>query len=118
MTIQGKIHEIYPSKQIKDNFKKRDFVVEYSENTQYPQHLKFELIHDNCDLLDSFKVGDEVEINFNLRGRAWTNKQGETTYFNSLVAWKIEPSSGAGQSQSSKSDNSNNQEFSPDDLPF
>lgn len=117
MNIQGKIHEIYPTKQIKDNFQKRDFVVEYSENSQYPQHLKFELMQDNCGILDGFKKGDDVDVSFNLRGRAWTNKQGETTYFNSLVAWKLDPISGSMPPQSGKSENSN-QEFSPDDLPF
>ncbi|MNK91916.1 hypothetical protein D3C87_1120330 [compost metagenome] len=34
-------------------------------------------------------VGEEIEVSFNLRGRPWTNKEGVTTYFNSLVAWRV-----------------------------
>ena len=34
-------------------------------------------------------MGDEVEVAFNLRGRPWTNKDGVTSYFNSLVAWRV-----------------------------
>ena len=31
----------------------------------------------------------EVEVSFNLRGRKWTNPEGETKYFTSLQAWRI-----------------------------
>lgn len=30
-----------------------------------------------------------MDVAFNLRGRPWTNKEGVTTYFNSLVAWRV-----------------------------
>lgn len=89
MNITGKLIEIFETKQISDKFKKREFVVEYSENEQYPQFIKFELTQNNCDLIDSFSKGDFVEVHFDLRGKPWTNKNGETTYFTSLTAWKI-----------------------------
>mgnify|MGYP001553711973 CR=1 FL=1 len=40
---------------------------------------------------DDMKVGDQVRIEFSLRGREWRNPQGAVTYFNSLDVWKIEP---------------------------
>ena len=40
-------------------------------------------------MFDVLKPGDEVEVSFNLRGRPWTNKEGVTTYFNSLVVWRL-----------------------------
>jgi hypothetical protein len=40
--------------------------------------------------LDSLQVGQEVDVHLNIRGRSWTNPQGETKYFNTLEAWKIE----------------------------
>jgi hypothetical protein len=58
----------------------------------------FQLTGDRCDNLDRFQVGDEVRVEFNLRGREWTSPKGEVKYFNSLDVWKIEgKSAGAGQ---------------------
>ena len=95
MNIRGRIHEIFDTVNVSESFKKREFVIEYKENPQYPEYLKFELIQDRCDMMDQYKIGTEVEVYFNLKGREWTNKQGEKVYFNSLQAWKIEQADGA-----------------------
>ena len=89
MKINAKIHEIYPTKMIKDSFRKREFIAVYADKPEFPQYIKFELIQDNCDYLDEFKQSEEVEINFDLRGREWINPKGEKVYFNSLIVWKI-----------------------------
>jgi hypothetical protein len=47
------------------------------------------MVQDRCELLDPFEVGQDVEVFFDLRGREWTNPQGEVKYFNSLQAWKL-----------------------------
>ena len=96
MKITGKILEIKPTQQISDSFKKRSFVVEYIENPQYPEFVSFECVQDRCSLLDGFQPDQEVEVSFNLKGRKWINPEGETKYFNSLQAWRIEA---AGSSQ-------------------
>ena len=75
--------------QISEKFKKREFVVS-DNSSQYPQHISFQLTQDKCSLLDAYQVGDEIKVHFNLRGREWTNPQGEVKFFNSLEAWKIE----------------------------
>lgn len=93
MEITAKIVEIFTEAQISSSFKKREFVVEYAENPQYPEYIKFEVIQDKCQLLDSYQVGQEVEINFNLKGRKWTDPKGEVKYFNTLQAWKLNPKS-------------------------
>ena len=85
----------WKSQQISQTFRKREFVVEYSENPQYPEFVKFELIQDKCDLLDSMKAGDMVNVSFNLKGRKWTDPQGQVKYFNSLQAWRITPEQAA-----------------------
>lgn len=90
MKITGKILEIKDTQQVSDSFKKRSFVAEYAENPQYPEYISFELVQDRCNLIDGFKEGQEVEISFNLRGRKWINPEGETRYFNSLQAWRVE----------------------------
>jgi translation initiation factor IF-3 len=57
---------------------------------QYPQHILVEFIQDKCDLLNNYSVGQPVKVSINLRGREWTNPQGETKYFNSIQGWRIE----------------------------
>jgi hypothetical protein len=89
MNIKATIIEISESQQISDKFRKREFVVEYAENPQYPEFIKFELKQDKCDLVNDFTEGQEVEVDFNLKGRKWVNAKGETVYFNSLEAWKV-----------------------------
>ena len=89
MDIKGKVHEISPVVTVSDKFKKRELIIEYAENPTYPEFLKFEATQDKVNILDNVKVGDQVEVFFNLRGRPWTNKEGVTTYFNSLVVWRV-----------------------------
>ena len=89
MKITAKLLEIQDINQISSTFKKREFIVEYSENPKYPEFIKFELIQDKCDLLNRYSTGQELEIHFNLKGRKWNDSNGNTKYFNSLQAWKV-----------------------------
>jgi len=84
---KGKIIDIFQTQQISDKFKKREFVIETDE--QYPQLIKMEFVQDNCSKLDSFAIGQDVEVYFNLRGRKWTNKDGDDKYFNTLNVWRM-----------------------------
>ena len=89
MEIQGKIKVIDETKTFGSNgFRKREVVITTEE--QYPQYIMVEFVQDKCDLLNSYKVGQDVKISINLRGREWTNPQGEVKYFNSIQGWRIE----------------------------
>lgn len=89
MEIKGKVHQIGEVQQVSESFKKRDLIVAYAENPQFVEYIRFEATQDRVSIFDNLTVGDEVEVSFNLRGRPWTNPQGVTTYFNSLVAWRV-----------------------------
>ena len=89
MELKGKVHEIGALQQVSETFKKRDLIIEYAENPTYPEYIRFEALQDKTALFDSLKPGDDVEVSFNLRGRPWTDKTGKTSYFNSLVVWRI-----------------------------
>jgi hypothetical protein len=78
-------------------------------------------------MLDSFNQGDEIKVQFNLRGREWNGPQG-IKYFNTLEAWRIEKVA-AGQSSAPAQSNAGMQENTAapvfnssisdnDDLPF
>lgn len=89
MEIRGKVHEVGTTQQVSDSFKKRDMIVAYAENPQFVEYIKFEATQDRVSIFDGLIPGDDIEVHFNLRGRPWTNKEGVTTYFNSLVAWRV-----------------------------
>lgn len=74
---------------VSDKFQKRDFVLATDLSTPYPQFITFQLTQDKCAILDSMNEGDEIKVQFNLRGREWNGPQG-IKYFNTLEAWKIE----------------------------
>ena len=89
MEIQGQIKKIFPSEYVGANgFEKRDLVIVTEE--QYPQMIIIQFTQQRCDLLDSLQIGQNVKVYINIRGREWTNPQGETKYFNTIEGWKIE----------------------------
>ena len=93
-TVSGEIIEIYDVKIISDNFKKREFILKHAPNPEYPDFLKLEVVQNKTDLLDKYKVGQEVVVDLNLKGKRW-EKGKESGYFNSLQAWRIQPASSA-----------------------
>lgn len=96
-------------------FRKRELVVTTDE--QYPQMIMIEFVQDNCDLLKSYLVGQDVKVYINLRGREWVNPQGEAKYFNSVQGWRIESLAQATPTNQPQSEVPTlNGE--PDDLPF
>jgi translation initiation factor IF-3 len=89
MEVQGKVKHVGQTETVGNNgFQKRLIAVETEE--QYPQILGVEFVQDKTSLLDAFNTGDTVKIGINLRGREWTNPQGEVKYFNSIQGWRID----------------------------
>lgn len=89
MEAEGRLIEIFETKQITDTFRKREFVVEMGSNPNYPETVMFQLVQDKCDLLGEFQVNDTVMVSFDLRGRKWNSPKGEVKYFNTLQAWRL-----------------------------
>lgn len=130
MEVVGQLKVKYDTQKVSEKFQKRDFVLATDLTTPYPQYVSFQVTQDKCTLLDSFNPGDEIRVQFNLRGREWNGPQG-IKYFNTLEAWRIERASGGGngnQQQSSQpQDHGNQNNQAPvfnssisdnDDLPF
>ena len=114
----GRLHSISEAQQVTERFRKREFVVELAENPRYPQYVQFQLTGDRCESLDGFSVGDEVKVEFSLRGREWTSPKGEVRFFNSLDVWTIE---GLGAMAPASGGDPFSQEPPPpgdDDIPF
>ena len=126
MEVTGQLKVKFDTQKVSDKFSKREFVLSTDLSTPYPQHVSFQVTQDKCSMLDQFNPGDELKVQFNLRGREWNGPQG-IKYFNTLEAWRIEKVS-AGQSNSSSSNSGMQENTSApvfnssisdnDDLPF
>lgn len=89
LSTEGKLKRIHEEQIINERFKKREFVIETEE--QYSQTLIFQLVQDKTNIIDNFKIGDKIEVYFNLRGREWQrDTDSEIRVFNTLDAWRIE----------------------------
>lgn len=84
-TIKGTIKVVKDTVQVSEKFSKQEFVVTTEET--YPQDIILQVTQDKCGSVPN--VGTKVEVSYNLKGREWTNPQGEIKYFNTIEAWKI-----------------------------
>ena len=113
----GRLHVVSDTRQVTERFRKREFVVELADNPRFPQFVQFELTGDRCDQLDDYKVGEEVRVEFSLRGREWKSPKGETKYFNSLDVWTLSRVGASGRTRDAFTDDEPPPP-SDEDVPF
>lgn len=92
LQIEGYIEVIYPVHQVKESFKKREFVIKITEEINgntYDNFAKFQAVQNKCDIIDKFTVGQSVKVHFNIKGNKW-EKDGKVNYITNLDLWKIE----------------------------
>ena len=82
-------------------------------------------MQNKCTMIEQFKTGEQININFNLKGKKWINPEGETKYFNSLQCWYLEKKNknqnieNENNEIESNENNENNENIiEKDDLPF
>lgn len=127
MEVTGQLKVKFDTQKVSEKFQKRDFVLSTDLSTPYPQHISFQITQDKCSILDQYNEGDEIKVQFNLRGREWNGPQG-IKFFNTLEAWKLEKVSAGSMATPAQNNNSMQQNTSTpvfnssiadnDDLPF
>ncbi|MEE9334922.1 MAG: DUF3127 domain-containing protein [Granulosicoccaceae bacterium] len=116
---EGKLHKIFPTEQKTEKFSAREFVIELVDG-KFPEFIKFQLTQDKCALMDDYSEGDEIVVDFDLRGREWNER-----YFTNLNAWRVAKadgssgsgSSGGGQKEMPAATATDTADFD-DDIPF
>jgi single-strand DNA-binding protein len=101
-------------------FQKREFVIETDE-PKYPQKLKISLLgQDYCNLIDKYRTGQKVALEYTLKGSEWNGK-----YFVEVSCWKIDPIDRTGTTEPPKaepkkttSQQAKEENIDYDDLPF
>lgn len=116
--LTGFVRRILPAQQISERFTKRELVVETTENPRYPQLVQFEASGDRCALFDHLREGDEVRIEFSVRGREWTSPKGDVKYFNTLSVFAVTRVGAAADRGSSQRELGGDAGGQEDDIPF
>ena len=89
MQLTGEIFLIGLSKHINDNLAIREFTLVTDKSGSHPQFHQLQMINSRGDILNSLKVGDQVVVDINVKGRM--SKEGDKAY-NSLEAWRVNKS--------------------------
>jgi len=89
LKINGTIKVIGELQTWDSGFSKVEFVITTKE--EYPQDIKFEIVKEKADkFIEYNKVGDEVDVKFNVRGNEYNSK-----YYVNLQAWYVTKADGA-----------------------
>lgn len=85
-TISGTIIEIKEEKLITDNFRKQEFGLKTDplHERDKPQEILFEVVNDCIEMLQFYKEGDHIEMQYLVRG-----KKSKGRYYNALRAIHI-----------------------------
>jgi hypothetical protein len=134
LEISGKLLVKYPTQNVSEKFRKREFVLELADEINgntFTNYAKMQLVQNKCDILDRFNEGDVIKVSFNIKGNKW-ERDGKVNYITNLDAWRIEAAV-AGQAPSASAPNYNYGNAAPanntatfynpspentDDLPF
>jgi single-stranded DNA-binding protein len=134
LEVTGRLHTKFPTQQIKDNFSKREFVLELTDESPsgmvFTNYASFQLVNNSCSVIDQYQEGDMLKVSFNIRGNRW-ERDGQVRYITNLNAWRVERASGTNNvgAQPQHQPNNTSQQFAqpnnpgfssnqPDDLPF
>jgi len=120
--ITGKLVARFDIVQRTETFKTREFVIEKSEDINgrtITNYVKFQCVQDKTAMVDRFGIGDDVKVQFNIKGTKWV-KDGKENYITNLDAWRMET---VKISQDTPTDSTNYNDMPPtldavDDLPF
>ena len=70
--LTGTVKVLFDTQTFASGFSKREFVV--TMEGKYPQDIKMSLVKDKIAMLDGVQSGDQVKVNFDLRGNEYKER--------------------------------------------
>lgn len=120
-TVRGIVHVIEETKTFgQKGFRKRTVVLE-KDNGRFTNYVPVDFLRDSCDTVDEMKVGDEVEISYQLSGRKWQrDANSEVKYFLSAEAFSFKVVSGGGgpAADAASANDAFSESYDEGDIPF
>ena len=112
--LKCKVKKIQDVREYSNDFKVQTIIVD-AEDSKYENDIPVDFKKDYIDLLTEIKVGDVIEIYYNLQGKLWKDER----YFMNLSGWKINILEGVQESSDNGlSDPPSENEDENDILPF
>lgn len=68
---------------------KRDIVI-HSKEGKWTNEIKFQLLNDYCNIIESYEEGDSVRVYFDVKGFRYRNREGKEQLGHNVNAWRIE----------------------------
>lgn len=94
MEITGRYYKDMGIKTVSEKFRKREFILRHSEEINgnvYVNYIKMQLVQNKCEIIDRFKVGDEIKVYFNLKGNEiYRRQEDKYEYITNIDVWRIE----------------------------
>ena len=90
--LTGKLIAKFDAIQRTETFKVREFAVEKTDDIggrTVNNYVKFQCVQDKTAIIDKVNIGEEIKVHFNIKGTKW-EKDGKTSYFTNLDAWRVE----------------------------
>ena len=123
--VRGIVHLIEETKTYgQKGFRKRLVVLE-QDNGRFANFIPVEFIRDSCDTVDEMRVGNEVEITYQLSGRKWQkDPSAEVRFFLSAeaISFKVLTGGDAAADQGADATAAANDAFADsydeNDIPF
>jgi hypothetical protein len=118
--ITGKLIAKFDTVQRSESFKTREFVIEKTDDINgrsFTNYIKFQCVQDKTSMPDKFNIGEEVKVQFNIKGSKW-EKDGRTNYITNLDAWRMESVKLSANNASDTNYNDIPPSDVVDDLPF
>lgn len=86
MEFAGTITNLIPEELVGQNqLRKKAIVVEEITDREFKGSVIVDFYGDKCDLLNGFKVGDQVKVGLNFRAREYNNKR-----YNGVSGWRVD----------------------------
>lgn len=86
MDYQGLITHLLPEELVgKNQLRKRVMVLEEITDREYKGGIVVDFIGDKCDLLNGFKVGDQVKVSLNFRANEYNWRR-----YNGINGWRVD----------------------------
>ena len=87
--VKGTVKEVqqmqsFPSKKGGEDFKKQTVVLDY-QSGEYTNQIALDFTNDKIQALNGVKVGDEVEVSYDVRANPYNGK-----WYNNINAYKLQ----------------------------
>lgn len=101
MTLKGTIISVSNDETFKTTVV-RTVVVQHG-NSNYPKNACFTLFNDKVSMVSKSQIGSQIEVEYDINARSYTDKNGNEKWMNSLIIMNVKIEKGLHSDESDES---------------